>query len=150
MTVKVYDRKDGEKKRKMKEPMGNMLDLAKKVERHYTSPSPQATIHKPAYFPVSLDIGLIGGLVAGAGIGALFGWLVHSGALLVRGWEGLFSLTPITFYTFWAIVGAALGLLVGGIVTLLGTPAPVLQERAGEEAVVVEEDMHVVMVDGEE
>lgn len=129
---------------------GNMLDLARKVEKHYTSPSPQATIYEPAYFPMMLDVGLAGGLILGALLGALFGWLVHNGAILIRGVEGLFSLTPITFYTFWGIAGAALGLLVGGTLALLATPAPILQERSGEEAVVVEGDMHVVMVDTDE
>jgi hypothetical protein len=147
MTVKVYDKKN---EKKMKDGQGTMLDLAKKVERHYTSPSPQATIHEPAYFPVLLDVYLVGGLVAGAALGALFGWLVHNGAIVVRGWEGLFSLTPVTFYTFWGLVGAALGLLIGGVIALVQSPAPILQERSGEEAVVVEEDMHVVMVDVEE
>lgn len=147
MAVKVYE-KDEQKKQKDKK--GNMLDLARKVERHYTSPSPQATIYPPAYFPGSLNLGLIGGLIAGALIGALFGWLVRNGAILVPGWEGLFSLTPVTFYTFWAFVGAALGLLAGGTIALLVTAPPVLQERTGEEAVVVEEDMHVVMVDVKE
>ena len=41
-------------------------------------------------------------------------------------------------------------MLVGGTLALLATPGPILQERAGEEAVVVEEDMHVVMVDTDE
>lgn len=148
MAVKVYEREEPAKAEDGHK--GNMLDLAKKVERHYTSPSPQATIYAPAYFPAALNLGLIGGLIVGALIGALFGWLVHAGAILVRGWEGLYSLTPVTFYTFWAFVGAALGLLIGGTIALLGTPAPVLQERSGEEAVVVEDDMHVVMVDVEE
>lgn len=143
MAVKAHERKapagDNHK--------GDMLDLAEQVERHYTSPSPLATIYEPAYFPVTLDVGLVGGLLLGAFVGALFGWLVHSGAILIRGAEGLFSLTPVTFYTFWAFVGAALGLLIGGTLALLVTPAPVLQERSGEEVVLVEEDTHVVMVD---
>lgn len=146
MAVKVHERKeptgDGHK--------GNMLDLARKMAMHYTSPSPQATIYEPAYFPVTLDVGLAGGLILGALVGALFGGLVHGGAILIRGTEGLFSLTPITFYTFWGIAGAALGMLVGGTLALLATPGPILQERAGEEAVVVEEDLHVVMVDTDE
>ena len=129
----------------------DMLHLSEQIERHYTSPSPAATIHTPAFFPASLDRGLLGGLLLGALLGVLFGWLVHSGSISPRGWEGLFSLGPFTFYAFWAFTGTALGLLIGGAISLLLTPAPMLQEMEGDDdTFVAEEGMQVVMVEVEE
>jgi hypothetical protein len=102
----------------------DMLDLAAKIETHYTSPSPQASNYTPNYFPRVLDAGIVLGLVLGALAGLLLAWLLLSGRLAPEGWEGLFSLSPYTFYTFWAITGAALGLAVGGLATLLTAHVP--------------------------
>jgi hypothetical protein len=133
-----------------KDNQGNMLQLAERVERHYTSPSPAATIHRPAFFPQSLDHGIFWGLFAGALLGLLLSWLLRSGTVTPSGWEGLFSLSPFTFYAFWAFAGAALGLLVGGAISILATPPPILQEETEEhERFVTGEEEQVVMVDVE-
>ncbi len=104
----------------------NMLDLAQKVEAHYTSPSPQATRHAPNVFPRMLNYGLILGIILGVGAGLLLALLLQSGRLAPQGWEGLFSLSPYTFYAFWAFAGAALGIVVGGLTTLLMAEPPEL------------------------
>lgn len=104
----------------------NMLDLAEKVEAHYTSPSPQATRHAPNVFPRVLNYGLLLGIILGVGAGLLFALLLQSGRLAPQGWEGLFSLSPFTFYAFWAFAGAALGIVAGGLVTLLTAEPPQL------------------------
>lgn len=100
-----------------------MLALAAEVEEHYTRPSPLAEF-RPTIFPDRLGPGIFWGLFLGALLGILVAWLVHSGRLSPTGWEGLFSLVPFSFYAFWALVGAALGLAVGGVATLLATPVP--------------------------
>lgn len=104
----------------------NMLDLAQKVEAHYTSPSPQATRHAPNVFPRMLNYGLLLGIILGVGAGLLLALLLQSGRLAPQGWEGLFSLSPFTFYAFWAFVGAALGIVAGGLITLLMAEPPEL------------------------
>lgn len=104
----------------------NMLDLAQKVEAHYTSPSPQAARRAPDFFPRVLDYGLLLGIFLGIGAGLLFALLLHSGRVAPQGWEGLFSLSPFTFYAFWAFAGAALGIVVGGLTTLLMAEPPEL------------------------
>lgn len=154
MTGDGAKREDQEKQERLhhhndqKDGQGNMLELAERVERHYTSPSPAATIHRPAFFPNSLDHGIFWGLFVGALIGVLVSWLLLSGTITPQGWEGLFSLVPFTFYAFWVFVGAAIGLLVGGTVSLLLTPAPILQEAADQDRrFVAEEEQQVVMVE---
>lgn len=104
----------------------NMLDLAEKVEAHYTSPSPQATRQAPNVFPRLLNYGLVLGIILGAGAGLFLALLLQSGRLVPQGWEGLFSLSPFTFYVFWAFAGAALGIIVGGLITLLMAEPPKL------------------------
>jgi hypothetical protein len=114
----------------------NMLDLAERVEQHYVSPSPQATSYTPDFFPRILDYGLLLGIFAGALLGAFFAWLLQTGRVTPEGWEGLFALTPFTYYAFWAFAGAAGGILVGGLATLLTAPVPDVgpaQENAQDE-----------------
>lgn len=115
MSVKVYER-DGQ-------PDSMMLEVAEQVEEHYTRPSP-ASSGWPNLFPDLLDHGIFWGLFLGALAGILLAWLVHTGRVMPTGWEGLFSLVPFSFYSFFAFLGAALGLAVGGVATLLLAPLP--------------------------
>ncbi|MFW6182950.1 MAG: hypothetical protein ACOC8X_04070 [Chloroflexota bacterium] len=131
MTVEVYDESD---QQTSDAHNGGMLELAERIEAHYTAPSPQATAYAPNFFPRLLDHGILWGLLAGAVLGVLFGWLLHSGRLTPSGWEGLFSLTPFTFFAFWAFAGAALGLLLGGVATLLLAEPPPLGEPAQSDS----------------
>lgn len=125
----------------------NMLDLAERVKEHYTSPSPQATRYTPNFFPDLLGHGIFWGLFLGALLGILVAWLVHSGRMTPTGWEGLFSLVPFSFYAFWAFAGAALGLAIGGIATLLAAPVPDMEatEAEVESVTVVEEEARAVV-----
>ena len=157
MTVDGAKREEQEKQERphrhndQKDGQGNMLELAERVERHYTSPSPAATIHRPAFFPDSLDHGIFWGLFMGALLGILFSWLLRNGTITPRGWEGLFSLGPFTFYAYWTFAGAALGLLVGGVISIMLTPAPILQEETEEtERFVAEDEEQIVMVEVKE
>ncbi|MDX1663702.1 MAG: hypothetical protein R3272_07910 [Candidatus Promineifilaceae bacterium] len=125
----------------------NMIEMAGQVEEHYTRPSPKATSYTPNFFPAILNQGIFWGLLIGALFGLLLAWLVHNGRVTPTGWEGLFSLVPFSFYSFFAFAGAAVGLAVGGVVTLLIAPVPEVkeeQDKAGE-VVMVEEDETVVV-----
>jgi hypothetical protein len=143
MNVKVYDRE---------EPHENghalMLELAEQVEDHYTRPSPLATF-RPDVFPKLLDHGIFWGLLLGALLGVLVAWLVHGGRVTPTGWEGLFSLVPFSFYAFFAFAGAALGLALGGVATLLAAPAPDLEaaETGAIDGIVVEEEARAMAVE---
>ncbi|HSM58376.1 MAG TPA: hypothetical protein VK879_19635 [Candidatus Sulfomarinibacteraceae bacterium] len=130
MTTGTHEKSEQQKNG---EHNGNMFQLAERLEAHYTAPSPQATAYAPNFFPRLLDHGIFWGLLLGAVFGVLFAWLVHSGRLTPSGWEGLFSLTPFTFYAFWAFAGAALGLLIGGLTTLLLAQPPPLEEPGEPE-----------------
>lgn len=103
-----------------------MLALAEQVEDHYTRPSPLAEF-RPTVFPDLLGHGIFWGLFLGALLGILLAWLAHNGRLTPSGWEGLFSLVPFSFYAFWSFMGAALGLAIGGVATLMATPVPDMQ-----------------------
>ena len=101
-----------------------MRSLAESLERYHTQPAPEVTRPAPNIFPPLLQIGLGLGTFMGALLGWLFGWLLLNGTLVIPGWEGIYSLEPVTFYTFWIITGAAAGLLVGGIGTILAAKSP--------------------------
>jgi hypothetical protein len=96
-----------------------MRPMAEESVQYHTRPAPGTAEPIPRPFPALLWYGIGGGLVIGAALGLLFGWLLFSGALAPRGWEGIFSLGPFTFHVFWTVMGAALGLLLGGVATLL-------------------------------
>ena len=138
MSVDVHERNDRQ----------NMIEMAGEVEEHYTRPSPRATGDAPDYFPALLDHGIFWGLLLGALLGILLAWLVRSGRLTPTGWEGLFSLLPFTFYSFFALAGAAVGLAAGGLLTLLLAPVPQVRQE-GDDVVVAEEGDDVVVA-GEE
>lgn len=141
--VEAYEREE-----QHEDGQSMMLELAEQVEDHYTRPSPAAE-YRPNFFPELLDHGIFWGILLGAVVGILFAWLVHTGRVTPTGWEGLFSLVPFSFYSFFAFVGGALGLLVGGVITLLAAPAPdVKREQHEADAIVVaEEDETVAVVD---
>jgi hypothetical protein len=81
----------------------------------------------------------------GALLGATLAWLVHSGRVTPTGWEGLFAMVPFTFYAFFIFLGAALGLVGGGVATLLVAPVPPLPPAAaeGDDAGGDRADIHV-------
>ncbi|MCE7981781.1 MAG: hypothetical protein DYG89_11345 [Caldilinea sp. CFX5] len=111
-----------------KEPHTNgrgVVALAERVERHHIQPLPDAHELVPDPFPPLLWHGLGWGALIGLLLGLLFAWLLLSSTLVIQNAEGLFSLVPFTFYTLWAMVGAAVGILLGGVGTILvAKPAP--------------------------
>jgi hypothetical protein len=100
-----------------------MVSMAEKVERHHLEPAPDAVPPTPDPFPTLLWHGLGWGVLIGLVVGALVAWLTLRGTLVISGWEGLFSMVPPTFYAFWMIIGAALGVLIGGVGTIFAAPS---------------------------
>jgi hypothetical protein len=141
MSVKVYERKE-----QPEDGHRMMLELAEQIEDHYTQPSPAAQ-YRPNFFPDLLDHGIFWGLLLGALLGVALAWLVQNGRVTPTGWEGLFSLVPFSFYAFFAFAGAASGLLLGGMITLLAAPVPDMDAAdagVGGMAVVEEEGRTVI------
>lgn len=110
-----------------------MQMLAKKETRHYTAPLPEAMPPPVNPFPRGVMAGLAGGALAGGLVGLIFGLLLVRNLLVIPGWEALYSMAPFTFVVFWASMGLALGVLVIGVGTLLGSPAEDKPEREPED-----------------
>jgi len=112
-----------------------MVSMAKKVEWHHVKPAPEAVSPAPEPFPTILWHGLGWGTAVGLALGALVAWLLLSGTLVITGWEGLFSMVPATFYAFWMMIGAALGVVLGGVGTIFAAKAPSMpHHRNGSHA----------------
>lgn len=103
---------------------GGMQALAEREYHHHRAPLPEA--HKPPapVFPRSIMVTLAAGILAGLIVGWLAGVLLLENILLVEGWEGLYSMSPFTFRAFWALMGAAAGIGLGGVAGLLSAPGP--------------------------
>lgn len=99
-----------------------MVGMARENERAHLAPAPgaEAPDHRP--FPAVLGWGLLGGILVGALAGWVFARLLLGGALVIPGWEQLYSMAPGTFSTFWTGIGIAVGLLIGGVGTILAAP----------------------------
>lgn len=125
--------------REQHEGGGNgMVEMARENVRMHLAPVPMAVEPHPHPFPPTVLAGAIGGLAIGAIAGVIFGTLLLNGTVVVPGWEQLYSMTPGTFRTFWLGMGAALGLLLGGVGTILiATPGPPVAQptrtRAGDD-----------------
>ena len=96
-----------------------MVEMAGENVKMHLAPSPLATAPEVAPFPRSVLVGAGGGLVVGALVGLSFGLLLLDGTVVIPGWEQLYSMTPGTFAVFWMGIGAAAGLLLIGVVSLL-------------------------------
>ena len=96
----------------------SMREMAAGIVRHHLTPAPGAELSSIDPFPAPVIGGLVGGFIGGALVGLLVAALMVNYILVVPGWEGLFSMTPATFYTFWAGMGAAVGILLGGITAI--------------------------------
>ena len=110
--------------------MSKMQQMAYQVEQHYLEPSPKA--HPPAYDPFPEDVtqGTWVGLLGGALAGLVFGLLMLNGTIVIPNVDNLYSMTPFTFGAFWTLIGAAAGLAIGGIITMIDEPDPdILRER---------------------
>ena len=118
-------REEGREGRRRDEGDGrghDMRPLAVEVERVHSRPVPESVWPDPKPFPAVFWYGLLASVVIGAVVGLVFARLLFTGVIAPRGWEGIFSLVPFTFYFFWMMMGLALGLAVGGVVTVLVMP----------------------------
>lgn len=121
--------------------MSKMQQMAYKVEQHYLEPSPQAK--PPAYDPFPEDVmqGTWVGILGGALVGLLVGLLLLRGWVTIPNIDGLFSMTPFAFGAFWTLLGAAVGLAVGGIAAMVDEPDPaMLHERPSRTPKPVKQD----------
>ena len=109
-----------------------MVDMARENERAHLTPAPGAVDPEPDPFPPPVLWGLLFGGVGGGLVGLGFAALLLNGTLAVPGWELLYSMAPGAFYTFWVGIGAALGVLVGGVATILLAPMTGPRERPSE------------------
>lgn len=96
-----------------------MEPITRQVKETHLRPAPGATAPRPRPFPPKTMWGLLAGVLLGALVGLLVGILLRSFALVVPGWEQLYSMGPFTFHFFWVIMGISLGILLMGVGTLL-------------------------------
>ena len=117
--VHQQEKRTQEDRQKKRDKPEGMVDLAERIFRHHTTPFPEA--YRPAVnpFPRLLSVGLWLSVLIGGLLGLGFGALLQNNRLVIPGWEGLYSMSPFTFHAFWTIMGIALGILVGGVATLL-------------------------------
>ncbi len=101
-----------------------MVAMARANERAHLAPAPGAKPPPSPPFPPALLWGLVFGALGGALVGLVVGALLLNRTLVVPGWEQLYSMTPGTFFTFWVGIGLAVGLLLGGVGTLLAVSPP--------------------------
>lgn len=113
--------------------ISRMQQLAAELEAYHTKPAPEAHTLDVEPFPRAATQGIPIGLAVGAGLGLAFGLLQQAYMITVSGWEGLFSMTPFTFVSFWTLIGAALGLAVVGVGFLLAAAPPEERDEDGED-----------------
>ena len=102
---------------------GGMQSLAKEAVQFHARSLPEAEPSQA--FPPVLMRGLYASIIIGALLGGLFGYLLQSNILIIPGWEALYSMGPFTFIAFWALIGIALGVILGGVAGILFAPLSV-------------------------
>lgn len=117
MTTREAEHTTREQRENGHQPM--MQKMAKEVSAHHLAPAPQADMVKPNFFPTSVMRGLAISTFIGAVIGLVFGYLLMTYAIVIPGWENLYSMGWAAFLTFWTMLGAALGIIIGGVGTVL-------------------------------
>ena len=101
----------------------SMEQMAENVERHHEIPMTGSADLLPNPFPSIVFHGLWMGALAGAMLGLIVAWLLFNSIIAVDGWEQLYSIGDFSFYTFWMVIGVALGVIIGGIAAILAAPA---------------------------
>lgn len=117
----MTDVKVEEREETRKDHNGGMVDLAEEEVFFHTRPMPEAVPPPVVPFPAGVVRGLWAGIAVGALLGGLFGYLLLNHYVIIEGWEGLYSMTPLTFVVFWIFLGIAAGILLGGISAILLT-----------------------------
>lgn len=110
--------------------MDGMVEMARENERFHLAPAPGAVPPAPEPFPRPVIAGLVLGAVGGGLLGFGFARLLLAGTIAVPGWEQLYSMSPGTFSTFWVGIGVAVGVLLGGVGTILFVPPSPLEGEA--------------------
>ncbi len=118
--VRVYETENAVESNKKSSK--DMRPMAGRVVKHHTQSYPEAEWPQVPPFPKPLLQGLAWGTLVGMLLGILWAALMLNGALVIPGWDGLFSMTPFTFYVFWAMAGAGLGIIVIGVALILIAP----------------------------
>ncbi|HSO27291.1 MAG TPA: hypothetical protein VLS48_04425 [Anaerolineales bacterium] len=103
---------------------GGMQALAEREYHHHRTPLPEAHQPPAPVFPRPVMMALAVSILVGVVIGWIFGVLLLNNSIVIAGWEGLYSMSPFTFKAFWAFIGAALGIALGGVGGLLFSAAP--------------------------
>jgi hypothetical protein len=85
-------------------------------------PAPTTASISPRFLARPVVAGLVLGVVGGSPLGLGFALLLK-GAIVIPGWEQLYSVAPSAFTKFWLGIGLAIGGLVGGMGAMLLTPA---------------------------
>lgn len=106
-----------------------MVELAERDVQHHTTPFPEAYEPAVSPFPRPVIAGLWLSILIGGLLGLVFGALLQNNLLVIPGWEGMYSMSPFTFHAFWTFMGIALGILTGGVASLLVAPAGEHQEE---------------------
>jgi hypothetical protein len=96
-----------------------MVEMARENVRMHLAPVSMASDPEVPPFPRAVLLGAGGGVAIGALGGLIFGLLLVNGAVVVPGWEQLYSMTPGTFVVFWTGIGGAAGLLLFGVLSVL-------------------------------
>lgn len=96
-----------------------MVEMARENVQMHLAPVPMASDPEIPPFPRALLWGAGGGIAIGALVGLIFGLLLVNGAVVVPGWEQLYSMTPGTFVVFWTGMGGAAGLVLFGVLSVL-------------------------------
>ena len=105
------------------EQRSEMQALARRSEREAEERLPGAGPPQVPPFPPRVVAGLWLCMLLGALLGLVLGGLLRSNTIVGPGWEGLYSMAPFTFHVFWLFAGAAMGILVAGVLLLL-LPVP--------------------------
>ena len=112
-----------EEERVKEDGHSKIRELSKEEVIFHSQPHPKAEAPSIEPFPKGVVAGLWIGILLGGLLGMLFGSLLVNFTWVIPGWEGLYSMKPAAFVTFWSFMGIGLGIILAGIGTILLTPA---------------------------
>lgn len=102
----------------MAQRQGGMEVVAREMKDAHLRPMEGANAPRPDPFPSKLRRGLLLGVVLGAILGLIVGELLYGFAVVIPGWELLYSMGPFSFRVFWVLHGIAAGALLLGVIAL--------------------------------